>query len=157
MGHTLKRTGGIRRRETLNFYLCISPWLVGFVLFVLGPMVTSLGVSLTRWNLIGTPESQGFKTYFLFGIAYGMASLGCTLPVFMVVVGSAMKSQGFTEGIFQFLSYSLGMGAVLTALALSMAVFHGGLATYLRRVLPFENGCRGDVVHQMGSQASGSL
>ena len=73
----------------------------------------------------------------MFGIGYGLASLGCTLPVFLVVVGSAIKSQGFTNGIFQFFSYSLGMGAVLTALALSIAVFHGGLATYLRRIVPY--------------------
>jgi cytochrome c biogenesis protein CcdA len=63
--------------------------------------------------------------------------LGCTLPIFLVVVGSAIKSQGFSNGLLQFLSYSLGMGAVLTSLALSLAVFKGGLATYLRRVLPY--------------------
>jgi multiple sugar transport system permease protein len=57
------KSGSITRREILNFYLCISPWLIGFVLFVLGPMVTSLGVSLTRWNLIGTPEFFGFGNY----------------------------------------------------------------------------------------------
>jgi cytochrome c biogenesis protein CcdA len=88
-------------------------------------------------NMIGSPESQGIKTYFIFGIGYGLASLGCTLPIFLVVVGSAIKSQGFTNGLFQFFSYALGMGAVLTSLALSIAVFKGGLATYLRRLLPY--------------------
>ncbi len=121
------------------------PWLglfVGVVLACLGLFLlagksvhTALPARLA--NLIGTPESQGFNTYFLFGIGYGMASLGCTLPVFLVVVGSAIKSQGFSNGLFQFFSYSLGMGAVLTSLALSLAVFKGGLATYLRRVLPY--------------------
>jgi multiple sugar transport system permease protein len=57
------KSGSITRRETLNFYLCISPWLVGFTLLVFGPMVASLGVSLTRWNLIGTPEFVGFDNY----------------------------------------------------------------------------------------------
>ncbi len=121
------------------------PWLglfVGTVLACLGLFMlagksvhTALPGRLA--NLIGTPESQGFNTYFLFGIGYGTASLGCTLPIFLVVVGSAIKSQGFSNGLLQFLSYSLGMGAVLTSLALSLAVFKGGLATYLRHVLPY--------------------
>jgi len=120
------------------------PWLglfVGAVLAFLGlflmtgkSIYTALPARLA--SLIGTPESQGFNTYFLFGIGYGMASLGCTLPIFLVVVGSAIKSQGFSNGLFQFFSYSMGMGAVLTSLALSLAFFKEGLATYLRRLLP---------------------
>jgi cytochrome c biogenesis protein CcdA len=82
--------------------LFVGATLAGLGLFLLAGKSIHTALPARLANLIGTPESQGFKTYFLFGIAYGMASLGCTLPVFMVVVGSAMKSQGFTEGIFQF-------------------------------------------------------
>ena len=95
---------------------------------------------------------QGVKTYFLFGIGYGMASLGCTLPIFLVLVeGSAIKSQGFSIGLFQFFSYSLGMGAVLTSLALSLAVFKGGLAIYFRRVLPYMGRIAGALLLVSGS------
>jgi cytochrome c biogenesis protein CcdA len=135
------------------------PWLglfVGAVLAFLGLFLlagrsvhTALPARLA--NLIGTPETQGFNTYFLFGIGYGLASLGCTLPIFLVVVGSAIKSQGFSNGLFQFFSYSLGMGAVLTALALSIAVFHGGLAIYLRRVLPYMGRIAGALLLVSGS------
>jgi cytochrome c-type biogenesis protein len=102
-------------------------------------------------NMIGTPEKQGFKTYFLFGIGYGTASLGCTLPVFLVVVGSAMQSKGFSDGVFQFISYSLGMGTVLTALALSMALFKGGLTNYLRRAVPHMGRIAGALLLVSGS------
>jgi cytochrome c biogenesis protein CcdA len=135
------------------------PWLglfVGTVLACLGLFLlagksvhTALPARLA--NLIGTPESLGFNTYFLFGIGYGMASLGCTLPIFLVVVGSAIKSQGFSNGLFQFFSYSLGMGAVLTSLALSLAVFKGGLATFLRRVLPYMGRIAGALLLISGS------
>lgn len=127
-----------------HFLLRYLPWLglvVGAILACLGLFLltgrsvhSALPARLA--NMIDTPGSQGFKTYFLFGIGYGLASLGCTLPVFLLVVASAIKAQGFLSGVLQFFSYSLGMGAVLTALALSIAVFKGGLATYLRRVLP---------------------
>ncbi len=141
------------------FLMQYLPWLglfVGTVLAGLGLFLlagksvhTALPVRLA--TLISTPESQGFNTYFLFGIGYGMASLGCTLPIFLVVVGSAIKSQGFSNGLFQFFSYALGMGAVLTSLALSLAVFKGGLATYLRRVLPYMGRLAGALLLVSGS------
>jgi len=135
------------------------PWLglfVGAVLTCLGlfllagkSIYTSLPARLA--NLVGNPASQGFKTYFFFGIGYGMASLGCTLPVFLVAVGSAIKSQGFSNGLFQFVSYSLGMGAVLSLLALSFALFKGGLTTYLNRALPYMGRVAGALLLVSGS------
>ena len=49
-----KTTGrrSIRYREAWAFYLCISPWLLGLIFFVVGPMLASLGISLTRWDLL---------------------------------------------------------------------------------------------------------
>ncbi|HMQ51136.1 MAG TPA: sugar ABC transporter permease [Anaerolineae bacterium] len=57
------KQGALARRETVLFYLCISPWLLGFVLFVLGPMMASLGISFTRWNLIDTPQFVGLDNF----------------------------------------------------------------------------------------------
>ena len=135
------------------------PWLglfVGAVLACLGIFLlagksvhTALPARLA--NLIGTPESIGFNTYFLFGIGFGMASLGCTLPIFLVVVGSAIKSQGFSNGLYQFFSYSLGMGAVLTSLSLSIAIFHGGLAIHLGRFVPYMGRIAGALVLVSGT------
>lgn len=135
------------------------PWLglfVGAILVCLGlfllagkSVYTSLPARLA--NLVGNPASQGFNTYFLFGIGYGMASLGCTLPVFLVAVGSAIKFQGFLNGLFQFISYSLGMGAVLTLLALSFALFKGGLTIYLSRALPYMGRVAGALLLVSGS------
>ena len=135
------------------------PWLglfVGTVLVCLGLFLLAGKSIYTSFpgrlaNLIGNPESQGFRTYFLFGIGYGMASLGCTLPVFLLVVGSAIKSRGFSNGIFQFISYSLGMGSVLTILALSFALFKGGLTTYVQRLLPYMGRVAGALLLISGS------
>mgnify|MGYP000381804849 CR=1 FL=1 len=141
------------------FLMQYLPWLglfVGAVLACLG-MLLLFGKSVHTTlpgrlaNLIGSSGSQGIKTYFIFGIGYGMASLGCTLPIFLVVVGSAIKSQGFANGLLQYFSYALGMGAVLTSLALSLAVFKGGLATYLRRVLPHMGRIAGALLLVSGS------
>jgi multiple sugar transport system permease protein len=57
------RSGGLARRETLTFYLLISPWLLGFLIFVLGPMVASLFFSFTRWDLLSPAEFIGLDNY----------------------------------------------------------------------------------------------
>lgn len=51
------------RRETLAFYLCISPWIVGFLVFILGPMIASLYISFTRWNLLEEARWVGMANF----------------------------------------------------------------------------------------------
>ena len=51
------------RRTAINFYLSISPWLAGFILFVLGPMLLSLYTSFTNWDLLSPPEWAGLGNY----------------------------------------------------------------------------------------------
>ena len=47
----------------LAFYLCISPWLIGLVLFYIGPIFTSLSISFNKWDLITAPKSVGLRNY----------------------------------------------------------------------------------------------
>ncbi|MCC9077729.1 sugar ABC transporter permease [Litorilinea aerophila] len=51
------------RREALIFYLCVAPWVIGFVAFTLGPMVASLYLSFTRWDMLSAPEWVGLRNY----------------------------------------------------------------------------------------------
>ena len=51
------------RREAILFYLCISPWLLGFTVFILGPVLSSLGLSFTRWDLLSDPVFVGMRNY----------------------------------------------------------------------------------------------
>jgi multiple sugar transport system permease protein len=58
-----KRAGSYARRETITFYLLISPWLLGLLLFVVGPMLASLGISFTRWDLLSPARFVGLENY----------------------------------------------------------------------------------------------
>lgn len=58
-----RRSTSLARREALTFYLLISPWLIGLLLFVLGPMVASLVVSFTRWDLLSPATFIGLQNY----------------------------------------------------------------------------------------------
>jgi multiple sugar transport system permease protein len=51
-----------RRRQLLG-YLYISPWIVGFLAFTVGPMLASLVLSFFRYNLLSPPRFVGFENY----------------------------------------------------------------------------------------------
>ena len=54
---------GLRARNTLWFYIFISPWLVGFLLLYLGPMIASLILSLTNYSVLLETKFVGFYNY----------------------------------------------------------------------------------------------
>lgn len=58
-----RRRFSLAQREALTFYLMISPWLAGFLLFTLGPMVASLVISFTRWDLLSPARFVGLANY----------------------------------------------------------------------------------------------
>jgi len=53
----------LRQREEINGILWTWPWLLGFLLFVLGPMVASLYLSLTTYAIGSTPQFVGFNNF----------------------------------------------------------------------------------------------
>lgn len=53
----------LSQREAIEGYLAISPWLIGFLLFVGGPILASLAISLTMWPLIDRPTFVGLGNY----------------------------------------------------------------------------------------------
>ena len=69
---------------------------------------------------------------FVYGMAYALASLGCTLPVFMVVVGSTLTTGSVGAAVAQFAAYAVGMGSVLVVVTVSIPVFQGVVFRYLR-------------------------
>jgi multiple sugar transport system permease protein len=60
-----KRTAwnGMRVREALIGMLFVAPLVIGFVVFQLIPMIQSVGISFTNWDLIGQAKWVGFENY----------------------------------------------------------------------------------------------
>lgn len=54
---------GRRLRETVEGYLLIGPSLIGFVLFLVAPIIGVFVLSLFSWDLIGTPQFVGLANY----------------------------------------------------------------------------------------------
>jgi cytochrome c-type biogenesis protein len=69
----------------------------------------------------------------LFGIGYGAASLGCTLPLFLTLVGASLG--GAT--VATFVAYGAGMTVVLMAISVLVALAREGAARAVRPLLPY--------------------
>ncbi len=50
-------------KENLVGYLFISPWILGMILFTVGPIFASVYISMTNWDTFTTPEFIGFENY----------------------------------------------------------------------------------------------
>ena len=51
------------RRQTLWGYFFISPWILGFLVFSLGPILANVYYSFTDYNVIQEPEWVGTENY----------------------------------------------------------------------------------------------
>jgi cytochrome c biogenesis protein CcdA len=128
-----------------SFLSGIMPWLavmVGVLLVLLGIWILigkhlSFNFMLRLANNIGDPRKVTLKGFFLFGVAFGVTSLSCTLPIFLAVMGSSLTAGDLVTGLVQFVSYILGMCTVLLILTLGMAfVKEGVVVGAMRKLLP---------------------
>lgn len=114
----------------------VIPW----VAIVVGLAVIGLGIALIRgYELkVGLPKAgkaasgRGYRSVFLFGISYAVASLSCTLPVFLTVVATQVTRGSFVSGIATFVAYGAGMAVVLLAVTVAIAVGKQSLIAWLR-------------------------
>jgi multiple sugar transport system permease protein len=53
----------LQRREMLAGLAFISPWFIGFLAFTAGPMLFSLGLSFTNYDVLNPPEFIGLANY----------------------------------------------------------------------------------------------
>lgn len=79
----------------------------------------------------------------IFGLSYGVASIGCSFPLFAGVVAGSFTRNGPLYGVGSFLAYALGMGMFLAAMALVVAALGPpGVRSlrWLSRVVPYVGG-----------------
>lgn len=123
----------------------ILPWLglsIGVLLTLAGAWLLSGGKLYTALaqrisNRMGDPGQANIKGYFLFGLSYGTASLSCTLPIFLAVVGTTFAVSSIATSFAQFVLYALGMGMVIIVLTLGMALFKGTMVSGMRKAMPY--------------------
>src|SRR5579884_2524535 len=62
-GAATRRGSSLARKQAIEGYLCILPWLVGFVCFTLAPMIAAFALSFTSYDMITTPDFAGLANF----------------------------------------------------------------------------------------------
>lgn len=83
----------------------LLPSLLPLMLFTLGPMLASMGISLLEWNLLTSPEFAGLDNYarllgdgdFWAAVGHTFQFLGMYLP--LVFVGGLVIALGLNRGV----------------------------------------------------------
>ena len=123
----------------------VTPWFglaIGVVLAAAGAWMLGggrlySGLAARAAAGLGAPGQVNARGYFLFGLSYGTASLSCTLPIFLIVVGTSLAASDILTSLGQFILYALGMGLVIMTLTVGIALFRGTMVGALRRALPY--------------------
>lgn len=57
------RYRSLATQEAIAGYLFILPWLAGLLIFIIGPIIASLVLSFTHWDIVNSPEWAGLYNY----------------------------------------------------------------------------------------------
>lgn len=77
-------------------------------------------------------QNKTFRAMALYGVAYAVASIGCTIGFLTTAVFGSIVLNGFVSGVVSILLYGLGMALLVTALTVSLAFAKTGLITIIR-------------------------
>lgn len=121
----------------LKLFMNWVPW----VMVVLGAVMVAAGIFGTvRGHLpLRLPwvarARAGTDTLSMitFGMSYGLASLTCSLGLFVAGTAGTFTRVGWLTGLGTFIAYAVGMGAVLAVVAVASALARTSVVTVLRR------------------------
>lgn len=106
--------------------------------FAIGITLVFIGLAmLVGWKPpLTTPHISGgrdrtFPAMFLFGIAYAVASIGCTIGFLTTAIFGSIGTNGFISGVISIGLYGVGMALLVSALTVTLAFAQGGLLRVL--------------------------
>ena len=117
--------------------LIIGAALVGAGAWMVAGGKLYTGIAARAADRLGNPNTVSVRSFFTFGVSYGTASLSCTLPIFIAVVGIGSATSSLLQVVGNFLLYAIGMGLVIMVMTLGMAIFKGAMVRLMRRALPY--------------------
>ena len=149
--------GGMLVSAGLRSFVDLVPWLaaaIGVGLLGIGLAMVAgrrFGLAPAGRITVGAASAHGYRRVAAFGATYALASLSCTLGVFLVVVGQALATNGALEFFAVFGAYAGGSATVLIALSVSAAVATGTLLGVMRRLAPVVNRLAGALLALSGA------
>jgi cytochrome c-type biogenesis protein len=130
--------GAVTKWST-DWFVVKAPWIslfIGIGLVALGiAMLFGFRLPFTTPKLDIGQRDRTIRSMFVFGVAYAVASIGCTIPTFMSNVLGAVSAEGIGPGLLAFFWYSLGMALIVTGLTVTLALANVAMLRVLRRSL----------------------
>jgi hypothetical protein len=127
--------GGISRLFTdwLNQNAKYLALLIGVALVILGiAMLFGYRLPFSTPTLETGKRDQTIASMYIFGLAYAVASIGCTLGPFSATVLGTIDTDGFFQGVVAVALYGIAMSLLITTLTVTLALAQGGLLKSLR-------------------------
>lgn len=110
--------------------------LVAAAILILMGAVMLLEIQLPYFSInVGPSKRKGLPGFYLFGIVYGMAGVGCSAPIFLSVLLHAM-TKGPVNGILTFAAYAVGMGIPLVVTSVLLAEAKDYVIARIIRITP---------------------
>lgn len=139
----------------LRSVIDLIPWAA----IVIGVGVGALGVAMLAGYepVVSLPKfhrARGGRRHsavFTFGVSYAVASLSCTLPIFLAVVAGAIPRANLLSGVLLFVVYGVGMSLVLVVVTLALALGKRRLVHWLRRSAGHVNRVSGAILLLAGT------
>ena len=114
--------------------------VIGLALVVLGVAMLfgyRLPITTPKLDVGGRAKDRTVLSMFLFGVAYAVASIGCTIGPFSATVLGTIDTSGFATGLVAIVLYGGAMSLLVTSLTVSLAVARGGLLKALRKGMTY--------------------
>jgi cytochrome c biogenesis protein CcdA len=123
---------GLLLTAGLQVVIDALPWMA----LVVGVGIVGLGVYVFKGGVIALSlPGKGRvnrRSVFGFGVSYAVASLSCTLPIFLSLIAGSISTGSLVSGVSLFLVYGLGMALVIAAITVGLAFGRDRIVAFIR-------------------------
>jgi cytochrome c biogenesis protein CcdA len=118
-----------------------SKYVTGFIaigLIVLGTaMLFGYKLPFMTPQIESGKKDQTVKSMFVYGVAYAVASIGCTIGLFLATVFSTRPDETFIDSVANMIAYGAGMALLVSALTVGFAFANTTLLKFLRSAMQY--------------------
>lgn len=121
--------------QWIEFNAKYASFVIGIGLLVAGVRMLSGWTPKFAMPQISGVQTRTFRATVVYGVAYAIASIGCTIGFLTTAVFGSIAVNGFVSGVISILLYGLGMAMLVTALTICLAFAKTGLVTLIKNRL----------------------
>jgi len=137
--------------SSLAKYVVWASVAIGAVIIVLGALLLrNKTISIAIHNPVRI-SGRGYSSSFMFGIGYSVTSISCTMPIFLLVVTTALATGGFLDGLVIFLTYAIGMGTAMTVFSAAVSASRHAVVAKFRNFMQYVKKISGIVLIAAGA------